>query len=107
MSRLLLPLALALALGLGAQAAHAAPASPLEAPQTLLDAALSAPAGTRTAACHAAYRPGAAGVATRSVAVPGPGAVKVTLAGDDGDWDVAVFDEAGRVVAADASADAQ
>ena len=37
----------------------------------------------------------------------GPGSLEVRLAGDDGDWDVAVFDAAGSVLAADASPDAQ
>ena len=90
-------------------AAAEAAGPPLLEPRTVLDAALAAPAGTDASACHRAYRPGRAGVATRSVNVPGPGAVTVKLTGGegDGDWDVAVFDETGRALAADASPDAQ
>jgi len=90
-------------------AAAEAAAPPLLEPRTVLDAALAAPAGTGATACHRAYRPGRAGVATRSVNVPGPGAVTVKLTGGegDGDWDVAVFDKTGRALAADASPDAQ
>ena len=46
---------------------------PCLAPQTMLDGALAAPAGTYATACHRAYRPSRAGVATRSVNVSGPG----------------------------------
>ena len=73
----------------------------------MFDGALTAPAGTYEAACHRAYRPGQAGVATRSVSVAGPGALTVKLDGTAGDWDVAVFDADGRALAADASPDAQ
>ncbi len=79
----------------------------LHAPTTVLDGTLTAAPGTHEAACHLAPRPGRAGVATRSVDVAGPGKLTVELAGDSGDWDVAVFDAAGRTIAADASADAQ
>ena len=37
----------------------------------------------------------------------GPGSLEVRLDGTEGDWDVAVFDAAGSVLAADASPDAQ
>ena len=66
--------------------------------------------GTATSfkgACHTAYRPGHAGIATSDVRVSSGGAVGVRLDGTKGDWDVAVFDAAGRLVAADASPDAQ
>ncbi len=86
--------------------AHAAPKLLLDA-ATVLDAPLSANAGEDAGACHRAYRPDAAGVATRDVQLSGPGSLEVRLAGDDGDWDVAVFDAAGSVLAADASPDAQ
>jgi hypothetical protein len=79
----------------------------LYAPTTVLDGTLTAAPGTYEAGCHLAYRPGRAGVATRSVDVAGPGKVTVELAGHRGDWDVAVFDAAGRAIAADASPDAQ
>jgi len=94
-------------------AALALPASAQAEPRLLLDAttvldgALTAPAGTDTGACHRAYRPGSPGVATRDATLSGPGSLEVRLAGDEGDWDVAVFDAAGRVRAADASPDAQ
>jgi hypothetical protein len=80
---------------------------PLLPSQTIFDGALAAPKGTYETACHRAYRPGHAGVATRSLSVSGPGTVTVKLAGDEGDWDVAVFDQSGRALAADASPDAQ
>ena len=79
----------------------------LHAPTTVLDGTLRAAPGTHDAACHLAQRPGRPGVATRSVDIAGPGKVTVELAGDRGDWDVAVFDAAGRTIAADASPDAQ
>ena len=79
----------------------------LYAPTTVLDGTLTAAPGTYEAGCHLAYRPGRAGVASRSVDVAGPGKVTVELAGHRGDWDVAVFDAAGRAIAADASPDAQ
>jgi hypothetical protein len=91
----------------GGTTALAAPSSPLLEPRTLFDGALAAPAGTHETACHRAFRPGRPGVATRSVDVTGPGAVTVKLSGDQGDWDVAVFDVTGRPLAADASPDAQ
>jgi hypothetical protein len=76
-------------------------------PQTIFDGALAAPKGTYETACHRAYRPGHAGVATRSVSVAGPGALTVKLDGTEGDWDIAIFDAGGRALAADASPDAQ
>ena len=79
----------------------------LYAPTTVLDGTLNAAPGTHDAGCHLAYRPGRAGVAARRVDVAGPGKVTVELAGHRGDWDVAVFDAAGRAIAADASPDAQ
>lgn len=94
------------ALAWGSAAASAA-TNPLLEPRTAFEGDLAAPAGTYTAACHRAYRPGRAGVATRSVDVSGPGSVTVELAGENSDWDVAVFDSSGRVIAADASPDAQ
>jgi hypothetical protein len=90
-----------------ASASAAADSSPLLAPTTLLDGVLTAPAGAHAGACHLAYRPGRAGVATRTLSAPGPGTITVKLDGDDGDWDVAVFDDSGNALAADASPDAQ
>lgn len=103
---LVVPSALVAAAG-GAAAAHAAPASLLAETRTVFDGTIAAGSGTTAAACHTAYRPGATGVATRSVEVAGPGSINVTLAGERGDWDVAVFDGEGRAIAADASPDAQ
>ena len=94
---------LALALPASAQAA---PKLLLDA-TTVLDAPLTANAGEAAGACHRAYRPDAAGVAARDVRLSGPGSLEVRLDGDEGDWDVAVFDAAGNVLAADASPDAQ
>ncbi len=99
-------LTLAAALFAGSTTALAAE-SPLLAPRTLLDAPLAAPSGTHTTACHRAYRPNRPGVATRTVSAPGPGQLTIRLNGTQGDWDVAVFDAAGRALAADASPDAQ
>ncbi|HYH87755.1 MAG TPA: M14 family zinc carboxypeptidase, partial [Solirubrobacteraceae bacterium] len=82
-------------------------AGPLLEPRTILDGSLAAPAGTYETACHRAFRPGRAGVATRGLDVSGPGALTVKLTGSEGDWDVAVFDAGGRALAADASPDAQ
>ncbi len=86
--------------------AHAAPKLLLDA-TTVLDAPLTANAGEAAGACHRAHRPDAAGVAARDVRLSGPGSLEVRLDGDEGDWDVAVFDAAGNVLAADASPDAQ
>jgi hypothetical protein len=103
----LLTLALTVAaLALPATAHAATPRLLLDA-TTVLDAPLTAKAGEDAGACHRAYRPGAAGVATRDVQLPGAGSIEVRLDGGVGDWDVAVFDAAGRVLAADASPDAQ
>jgi hypothetical protein len=88
-------------------AALASTSPPLLDSQTLLNGALSAPGEPLSAPCHRAYMPDRAGVATRSVNVSGPGQVTVSLAGTEGDWDVAVFDSTGRALAADASPDAQ
>jgi hypothetical protein len=77
------------------------------APRTLLSGKLTAAAGTFTRECHTAIRPGRKGIATRVVRAPVPGTLKVALNGRYGDWDVAVFDATGRLVAADASPDAQ
>jgi hypothetical protein len=86
--------------------AQAAPKLLLDA-TTVLDAPLTARGGEDSGACHRAYRPGSPGVATRDVTLSGPGSLEVRLAGTEGDWDVAVFDAAGSVLAADASPDAQ
>jgi hypothetical protein len=86
--------------------AQAAPKLLLDA-TTVLDAPLMARAGEDSGACHRAYRPDAAGVAARDVALSGPGSLEVRLDGAEGDWDVAVFDAAGTLLAADASPDAQ
>jgi hypothetical protein len=106
MHRFSLLLSVVLAAGL-AGSAVARGAELLHAPTSVLDGPLTAASGTYDAACHLAYRPNRAGVASRSVNVPGPGKVTVELAGHRGDWDVAVFDAAGRAIAADASPDAQ
>ena len=101
-----------LALAISA-AALALPASAQAAPKLLLDATteldapLTANAGRDAGTCHRAYRPDAAGVAARDVTLSGPGSLEVRLDGRQGDWDVAVFDAAGKVLAADASPDAQ
>ena len=87
--------------------AGAAPAPAQAAPRTLLAGTLTAAPGNFARECHTAFRPGHKGVATRVVRAPGPGTVKVALNGRSGDWDVAVFDATGRIVAADASPDAQ
>jgi hypothetical protein len=86
--------------------AQAAPKLLLDA-TTVLDAPLAANAGEASGACHRAYRPAAAGVAARDVRLSGPGSLEVRLDGHEGDWDVAVFDAAGTLLAADASPDAQ
>ena len=101
----LIPTAILIALALPA-GAQAAPKLLLDA-TTVLDAPLAAGAGEAAGACHRAYRPDAAGVAARDVRLSGPGSLEVRLDGDEGDWDVAVFDAAGTVLAADASPDAQ
>ena len=102
---------LTLALTIGAAlavptSAHAAPKLLLDA-TSVLDAPLSANAGEDTGACQRAYRPDAPGVAHRDVRLPAAGSLEVRLDGRQGDWDVAVFDAAGTVLAADASPDAQ
>ena len=104
-SHRLLTLALLLALAVPASA-QAAPRLLLDA-TTVLDGPLTARGGEDSGACHRAYRPGSPGVATRDVTLSGPGSLEVRLDGTEGDWDVAVFDAAGSVLAADASPDAQ
>jgi hypothetical protein len=55
--------------------------------------------------CHDAPAAGRRGVDTLRVAVPSTGVVRVRLrprSGADGDWDLAVFDSAGRLVAGSA-----
>ena len=79
----------------------------LYAPTTVLDGTLTASPGTYEAGRHLAFRPGRAGVATRSVDVSGPGQVTVRLAGTEATGTSRVFDAAGRAVAAAASPDAQ
>src|SRR5690349_1443119 len=102
----LIPLAIA-AIALAAPAtAQAAPKLLLDA-TTVLDAPLVANAGEDSGACHRAYRPDAPGVAHRDVRLPAAGSLEVRLEGRQGDWDVAVFDAAGTLLAADASPDAQ
>jgi hypothetical protein len=103
--RLLSLAVLTAALALPASA-HAAPKLLLDA-TTALDAPLTANPGEAAGACHRAYRPRAAGVAARDARLSGAGSLEVRLDGDEGDWDVAVFDAAGNVLAADASPDAQ
>ena len=103
--RLLLTIAILAALALPASA-QAAPKLLLDA-TTVLDGSLAARPGADAGACHRAYRPGAAGVATKDVTLSGPGSLEVRLDGAEGDWDVAVFDAAGNVLAADASPDAR
>ncbi len=105
---LALSLAAAFALLTGTPNAPAAASPPpLLESQTLLNDALTASDGRQGTPCHSAYMPNRAAVATRSVDVSGPGQVTVSLAGTEGDWDVAVFDSTGRALAADASPDAQ
>jgi Zinc carboxypeptidase len=70
----------------------------------VLDAPLRATGAVR-GACHTRARNGA-GVATRSVTVSGAGPVEARLRAASGDWDLAIFDAAGRTVAASAGADA-
>ena len=101
----LIPTAILIALAVPATA-HAAPKLLLDA-TTVLDAPLAANAGEDRGACRRAYRPDAAGVAARDVRLHGAGSLEVRLDGTQGDWDVAVFDAAGKVLAADASPDAQ
>jgi hypothetical protein len=102
------PVLIALALAAVSVAAPAQAAdTPLAKPTALLSGRLAAAPGTFTRECHARYRPNEDGIATRDVRARGAGAVHVTLDGTRGDWDVAVFDAAGRLLPADASPDAQ
>ncbi len=72
MPRIVLAVSLMLAALLaGGSTALAAGGAPLLEPRTVFDGALAAPAGTYETACHRAYRPGRAGVATESVDVVG------------------------------------
>ena len=96
------PLMLA-ALLAGSATAHAASPS-----QTIFDGTLAAPKGTYETACHAAYRPGQAGVATRSrqrVRVPArsPSSSPATRVTGTSPCST----QTGRALAADASPDAQ
>jgi zinc carboxypeptidase len=69
----------------------------------VLDEPLPGAPGTTAIACQDSWRPGTAGVATRTVEVPpGLSSLEVSLGGAAGDWDVAVFDAAGRMLAASA-----
>ena len=95
MSRRLLVFALVAAVA-APQAAQAA---------SVLDTRVTA-SGSAAAPCQQALRRGAPGVVTRPVLAPSAGLLTVRLDGQ-GDWDVAVFDAAGRAIAADASPDAQ
>lgn len=94
----------------GASAAAAAATAPADSQMRLapvFEGLLAAQDGTTREACDRRWRPGTAGVATRTVDVPAAGAVQVRLSGERGDWDVAVFDGTGQAIAADASPDAQ
>jgi hypothetical protein len=75
----LTPLALTIAAALALPAAaQAAPKLLLDA-ATVLDAPLTANAGEDAGACHRAYRPDAAGVATKDVRLAGPGPLEMRL----------------------------
>ena len=90
----------ALALGAGTAPAADAPAAPKA--QSVLNATLTA-SGTTRADCFASLRPGAPGIATRTVRVSDPGYVDLRMTGASGEWDVAVFNASGQAVAADAT----
>ncbi|HWT91535.1 MAG TPA: M14 family zinc carboxypeptidase [Solirubrobacteraceae bacterium] len=76
-------------------------------PQKALAGAIAANPGTTEKACHASYRPDAPGVGARSFDTAGVGHLQVRTSGANGDWDLAVFDTAGNVLASGASPDAQ
>ncbi len=105
-SRLLIVVALLLAVPSAATAAETT-AQPSFLKSRALAAKTLSTGGTFAGACHTAYRPNRAGVATATVSAPTGGAVALRLGGRYGDWDVALFDAKGRTVAADASPDAQ
>ncbi len=101
-------ISLRLALPLMATAAALASSAPAGAVTLdlapILDDTLTAGEGTARGACHTRLRPGTPGVATGRAVATGAGAVQVHLTGT-GDWDVALFDLAGKAVAAGASPD--
>lgn len=110
MRRALLPVLALLALlaviaggGSGVTPPAGAAGATLLDPVAILDEPLAGASGTTAIACQASYRPGTAGVATKSVSVgSGLHFLQVTLAGAKGDWDVAVFDASGGAVVASA-----
>ena len=107
---LLLALVAAVATALGGRPGDAVAAAGIaESPLIgVLDEPLSAGAGTTDEPCHASWRPGAPGVATRVVPVAaGLGHLRVALGGAAGDWDVAVFDAGEKAVVASAEPDAE
>ena len=83
------------------QAAAAAPQIELA---RVADPTLTAK-GTSSGACHLRARQGS-GVATSAIRVRGAGPIEAHLAAPSGDWDLAIFDAAGRMLAASAGADA-
>ena len=100
---LFLSLAGALVLGQGHDASSSsAQPDPRVELRPVLDATLRA-AGTVTRPCHTGSREGAA---VTTITVPGPGPVEARLDAASGDWDLAIFDDAGRAIAAGAGADA-
>ncbi len=109
MRRTLLPvfalLALLAAIVTGGGQAPAGAADPASDPAltTAFDAPLPGAEGNTAIACQDSWRPGTAGVASQTVAVPaGPSRLEVSLGGAQGDWDVAVFDTKGAMLAASA-----
>src|SRR5688500_7742340 len=69
-----------------------------------LDSSLRA-SGATAAACHTRARSGA-GVVSKTVKVSGFGPIAARLDAARGDWDLAVFDDAGRLLAAGSGAGA-
>ena len=94
-----IPLRALLALGatLAALLALAAPAS-----ASLLATTVSSASTAQRECAARPASPGAAGVVSRQVAAPAGGIVSAKLAAASGDWDLAVFDAAGRTVGASA-----
>ena len=75
---------------------------PSASASSLLSTKLAA-AKTADRSCHTTlYRSGSAGVVHRRVTVPKLGLVQARLAGSRGDWDLGVFNKAGRAVAGSA-----
>ena len=114
MPRLLRPLFLLIAfvlaiVAIAAQAGGPTPAVAESPPGIELGEVLATTveaSGSAASACHAAPRPGAPGVAVRTVRIPAYGPITARLEAASGDWDLAVFDVDGRRLAAAAGADA-